>query len=175
MEYATTDELLALETRVQTELQDVTNNVASNDDLESLTILVRTIDGNVTTLSGSISSINSAISKINHLQGLKDVSITYLTEGDLLQYSSDGTWHNITPTELGLRINESTGGESINTDIVKALVKTEGKKYFLSSIEPDSADGLLDFNAGANFNTTAKVKDKLQFGNYITGLLGTGG
>lgn len=175
MEYATTDELLALETRVQTELQDVTNNVASNDDLESLTILVRTIDGNVTTLSGSISSINSAISKINHLQGLKDVSITYLTEGDLLQYSSDGAWHNITPAELGLLINESTGGESINTDIVKALVKTEGKKYFLSSIEPDSADGSIDFNAGTNFNTTAKVKDKLQFGNYITGLLGTGG
>ena len=175
MEYATTDELLALETRVQTELQDVTNNVASNDDLESLTILVRTIDGNVTTLSGSISSINSAISKINHLQGLKDVSITYLTEGDLLQYSSDGTWHNITPAELGILINESTGGESINTDIIKAIVKTEGKKYFLSSIEEDSADGLINFNSGANFNTVARVKDKLQFGNYITGLLGTGG
>ena len=196
MEYVIKDDLTALETKlnavdvsldsrvddlesdvisIQTELQDVTNSVASNDDLESLTILVRSIDGNVTTLSGSVSSINSTISKINHLQGLKDVSITYLTEGDLLQYSSDGTWHNITPSELGLLINQSNGGESINTDVVKAIVKTEGKKYFLSSIEEDSADAQINFNAGANFNTTAKVNNKLQFGNYITGTLGTGG
>jgi len=31
----------------------------------------------------------------DHILDMKDVTITYLTEGDLLQYDADGTWHNV--------------------------------------------------------------------------------
>ena len=81
---------------------------ATKDELNELTGLVRTLQGNVQTLDTSVGELDTLVERINHLATLKDVTITYITEGDLLQYASDGTWHNIQPSALGIG-----GGEGV--------------------------------------------------------------
>ena len=66
---------------------------ATKDELNELTGLVRTLQGNINTLDTSVGELDTLVERINHLATLKDVTITYITEGDLLQYASDGTWH----------------------------------------------------------------------------------
>lgn len=143
---------------------------ATKDELNELTGLVRTLQGNVQTLDTSVGELDTLVERINHLATLKDVTITYITEGDLLQYASDGTWHNIQPSALGIGGGE--GGGVVDTAVVKAMIKSEGSKLFLSKLYDDTAAGIITFNGGLRSNKMTYLNQGVQIGTFITGMIG---
>lgn len=145
---------------------------ATTDDLNELITLVRTLQGDVTTLNSSVGELDTLVGRINHLSTLKDVTITYITEGDLLQYSSDGTWHNISPALLADYI--SGEGGIIDTAVVKSLIASEGGKLFLSKLYDDTANGIITFKNGLISDGMIYAKEGITIGNYQPGLLGSG-
>lgn len=145
---------------------------ATTDDLRELTSLVRSLQGNVTTLNNNVGELDTLVERINHLSTLKDVTITYITEGDLIQYSSDGTWHNVSPAVLADYI--SGEGGIIDTAVVKALIASEGGKLFLSKLYDDTALGVITFKNSVIADSMIYAKKGITIGNYISGLLGDG-
>ena len=145
---------------------------ATKDELNELTGLVRTLQGNVNTLDTSVGELDTLVERINHLSTLKDVTITYITEGDLIQYSSDGTWHNVSPAVLADYI--SGEGGIIDTAVVKALIASEGGKLFLSKLYDDTALGVITFKNSVIADSMIYAKKGITIGNYISGLLGDG-
>lgn len=145
---------------------------ATTDDLRELTSLVRSLQGDVTTLNNNVGELDTLVERINHLSTLKDVTITYITEGDLIQYSSDGTWHNVSPAVLADYI--SGEGGIIDTAVVKALIASEGGKLFLSKLYDDTALGVITFKNSVIANSMIYAKKGITIGNYISGLLGDG-
>lgn len=143
---------------------------ATKDELNELTGLVRTLQGNVQTLDTSVGELDTLVERINHLATLKDVTITYITEGDLLQYASDGTWHNIQPSALGIGGGE--GGGVVDTAVVKAMIKSEGSKLFLSKLYDDTAAGIITFNSGLRSNKMTYLNQGVQVGTFVTGMIG---
>lgn len=143
---------------------------ATKDELNELTGLVRTLQGNVNTLDTSVGELDTVVERINHLATLKDVTITYITEGDLLQYASDGTWHNIQPSALGIGGGE--GGGVVDTAVVKAMIKSEGSKLFLSKLYDDTAAGIITFNRGLRSNKMTYLNQGVQIGTFVTGMIG---
>lgn len=143
---------------------------ATKDELNELTGLVRTLQGNVNTLDTSVGELDTLVERINHLATLKDVTITYITEGDLLQYASDGTWHNIQPSALGIGGGE--GGGVVDTAVVKAMIKSEGSKLFLSKLYDDTAAGIITFNSGLRSNKMTYLNQGVQVGTFVTGMIG---
>lgn len=143
---------------------------ATKDELNELTGLVRTLQGNIKTLDTSVGELDTLVERINHLATLKDVTITYITEGDLLQYASDGTWHNIQPSALGIGGGE--GGGVVDTSVVKALIKSEGSKLFISKLYDDVSSGIITFNGGLRSNKMTYLNQGVQMGTFITGMIG---
>lgn len=143
---------------------------ATKDELNELTGLVRTLQGDVNTLDTSVGELDTLVERINHLATLKDVTITYITEGDLLQYASDGTWHNIQPSALGIGGGE--GGDVVDTAVVKAMIKSEGSKLFLSKLYDDTAAGIITFNGGLRSNKMTYLNQGVQIGTFVTGMIG---
>lgn len=143
---------------------------ATKDELNELTGLVRTLQGNVQTLDTSVGELDTLVERINHLATLKDVTITYITEGDLLQYASDGTWHNIQPSALGIGGGE--GGDVVDIAVVKAMIKSEGSKLFLSKLYDDTAAGIITFNGGLRSNKMTYLNQGVQIGTFVTGMIG---
>lgn len=146
---------------------------ATQDDLNALVSLVRTLEDNVTTLDDSVGRLDSLVDRINHIETLKDVTITYITEGDVLQYSSDGTWHNVQPGLLNINTG-NTDGSTVDNAVIKELVLSEGSKLFLSKTQDDIALGQITFKNGLVSNGTVYLKDGFQIGSYAPGLMGTG-
>lgn len=145
---------------------------ATTDDLRELTSLVRSLQGDVTTLNNNVGELDTLVERINHLSTLKDVTITYITEGDLIQYSSDGTWHNVSPAVLADYIRGEGG--IIDTAVVKALIASEGGKLFLSKLYDDTALGVITFKNSVIADSMIYAKKGITIGNYISGLLGDG-
>lgn len=145
---------------------------ATTDDLRELTGLVRSLQGDVTTLNNNVGELDTLVERINHLSTLKDVTITYITEGDLIQYSSDGTWHNVSPAVLADYI--SGEGGIIDTAVVKALIASEGGKLFLSKLYDDTALGVITFKNSVIADSMIYAKKGITIGNYISGLFGDG-
>ena len=143
---------------------------ATKDELNELTGLVRTLQGNINTLDTSVGELDTLVERINHLATLKDVTITYITEGDLLQYASDGTWHNIQPSALGIGGGE--GGGVVDTSVVKALIKSEGSKLFISKLYDDVSSGIITFNGGLRSNKMTYLNQGVQIGTFVTGMIG---
>lgn len=143
---------------------------ATKDELNELIVLVRDLQGDVSTLDTSVGELDTLVERINHLATLKDVTITYITEGDLLQYSSDGTWHNIQPSALG--IGGEGGGGIVDTSVVKAMIKQEGSKLFLSKLQDDQAAGIITFNNGLVSNKMTYLKEGVQIGHFVSGMIG---
>lgn len=146
---------------------------ATQDDLNALASLVRTLENNVTTLDDSVGELDSLVDRINHVEALKDVTITYITEGDVLQYSSDGTWHNVQPALLNINAGDAEGSP-VDSNIVKALILSEGAKLFLSKTQDDTALGQITFRNGLVSNRIAYFNQGLEVGNYVPGFLGSG-
>lgn len=146
---------------------------ATQDDLNALAQLVRTLQDDITTLDASVGEIDTLIEKINHVEALKDITLTYVTEGDVLQFSSDGTWHNVQPAALNMGIGDGEGSP-VDSAIVKSLIQSEGAKLFISKLYDDTAAGQITFENGLVSQNTAYFKEGLEVGDYIPGFLGTG-
>ena len=144
-------------------------NYATIDDLTALTGQVQTLQGNVNTVTQNYAQLDQAVENINHLETLRDVSIVNLTEGDVLHYDVDGTWHNIKPSSLGISGGTGTGG-GIDID----TLKEEGAKLFISKVTDDTAAGKITFQNGIVSDKSTVSKGKLQVGTFVTGLVGTG-
>lgn len=91
-------------------LNNTIANYATDDDLSAIANKVNTLQNNNTLLQDSVAALSSKIEKIAHIDSLLGVSINSLTTNDILQYGSDGKWHNIQPSALGISGGTSSGG-----------------------------------------------------------------
>lgn len=91
-------------------LNNTIANYATDDDLSAIANKVNTLQNNNTLLQDSVAALSSKIEKITHIDSLLGVSINSLTTNDILQYGSDGKWHNIQPSALGISGGTSSGG-----------------------------------------------------------------
>lgn len=146
---------------------------ATQDDLNALASLVRTLENNVTVLDDSVGELDSLVDRINHVETLKDVTIQYITEGDVLQFSSDGTWHNVQPALLNINAGDADGSP-VDSAIVKALILSEGAKLFISKVQDDVALGQITFQNGLVSNAMSYFKEGITIGEYLAGPMGTG-
>ena len=146
---------------------------ATQDDFNSLVELVRTLQDDVTTLNSSVGAIDQTIEKINHVEALKDITLTYITEGDVLQYSSDGTWHNVQPAALNIGFGDGEGSP-VDSAIVKSLIQSEGAKLFISKLYDDTANGQINFQQGLSANNIVYLNKGMHVGNFTTGFFGSG-
>lgn len=78
------------------------------DNVNELIELVKELQKKVDTLANSVATLDTKVQKLNYLQKLLDVEIDAITFGDVLQYSNDGKWHNIQPSQIFV----SSGGGS---------------------------------------------------------------
>lgn len=85
--------------------------------LEELEALVKQLQTEVNTLKDSVATLTNQVSK-EFLQKLQDVQIndqlSPLTFGDILQYGSDGKWHNVQPSTLKINNESETGVEKLS-------------------------------------------------------------
>lgn len=95
----------------------------SDDDLATLAEEINILQKNHITLANSVSILSTSVKKIDHLGSLLDVSITNLTEGDVLQYSNLGKWCNIKANLTGSS-NGTTGSVTSLNDLSDVSLST---------------------------------------------------
>ena len=113
-------EVLLLQIKAQVEantaaittLNNTIKSYATTDDLTALTEQVKILTDNNDTLSDAVATVQNRIGKVDHLSTLLDVKVQSITVNDVLQYSSDGKWHNIQPHMLKLSAGASSGSGS---------------------------------------------------------------
>lgn len=79
------------------------------DNVNELIELVKELQEKVDTLANSVAILDTKVQKINYLQKLLDVEIETITFGDVLQYSNDGKWHNIQPSQIFVSSDSGSG------------------------------------------------------------------
>lgn len=90
------------------------------DNVNELIELVKELQEKVDTLANSVATLDTKVQKLNYLQKLLDVEIDSLTFGDVLQYSNDGKWHNIQPSQIFVSSGGGSGVQRLNelSDVV---------------------------------------------------------
>ncbi len=90
------------------------------DNVNELIELVKELQKKVDTLANSVATLDTKVQKLNYLQKLLDVEIDSLTFGDVLQYSNDGKWHNIQPSQIFVSSGGGSGAQQLNelSDVV---------------------------------------------------------
>ena len=68
-----------------------------------------------------------------------------------------------------------TGGGGLSSSQIKNLIDAIGSDRFLSKLNPDTAAGIITFLQGLVSQGTITANGGIDFGQFITGLLGTGG
>lgn len=108
--------------------------------LEELEALVKQLQTEVNTLKDSVATLTNQVSK-EFLQKLQDVKIndqlSPLTFGDILQYGSDGKWHNVQPSTLGITGGGSGGSATKLTELSDVRITgslTDGQVLTYSAI-----------------------------------------
>ena len=107
--------------------------------LEELEALVKQLQTEVNTLKDSVATLTNQVSK-EFLQKLQDVKIndqlSPLTFGDVLQYGSDGKWHNVQPSTLGITGGGSTGTATSLASLsdVRITGKYDGQVLMYSAV-----------------------------------------
>lgn len=134
----------------------------NNDNVNELITLVKELQTKVDTLKQAVASLTTQVNKIAYLQKLLDVEITNLTIDDILQYSNDGKWHNIQPSNIstGTTIGPSVTKLSDLSDVVIS-VPTNGQALVYSS-----ADGKWHNNTISSGGEGEIPSDVLE--NYLT-------
>lgn len=138
------------------------SNYATTDDLNALTEEINVLQKNNTVLQNSVAALTTNIKKIDHLSRLNDVEIDNITEDDILQYGSDGLWHNIKLSKLGINTG-STGSNSLAslTD-VQIVGVFDGQSLVYSAANGKWTNSLVD--AGdvdlSNYLTITEAEEK---------------
>lgn len=114
-----------------------------------------------------IEVLNDALTQLGYstqpdkLAGLKDVSLDdTLTDGDLLQYTVEGTWKNIK--------QQTIIDKAVSKDTVLQLIESRGSQLYLSKTANDTANGLITFKKGINTEANISAKDGITLGNYVS-------
>lgn len=114
-----------------TTLNNTITNYATTDDLNALATQVNTLLVNNVILQESVAALDTSVKKIDNISTLLDVDITNITENDILQFSSRGKWQNIQPTELkGIQVDSPTGASSLD-GLSDVLLTTPTNGQFL--------------------------------------------
>lgn len=149
----------------------MTEQYTTKDEFSELSRAVKSIQDSVDTLGTDLGSLQTLVDRINQVGKMKDVVITYLTEGDILQYSNDGRWHNVQPYEISGGSGGSLPGGT-TAEIIKNLIVTEGSKLFISKRYDDVAKGVIEFEGTIIADKEARLKAGAQFGNFTSGYVG---
>lgn len=132
-------------------LNNTVSNYATTDDLTAISKQINTLQNNNVLLQDAVSALNTSVAKIDHLSRLQDIVINNITEGDILQYSSDGKWHNIQLS--GLDINTGTSGSGSVTklsDLTDVFISgvSNGQALVYSSINNKWINATIQTNSG---------------------------
>lgn len=145
-------------------LHDNLNKYATTDDLKALSTQVNILLKNNDILQDSVAALDTRVSKIDHLQTLLDVDVNNLTENDILQYSNNGKWQNIQPSELKGIINNNTG---MDPDILNKLSLNQLSDVMINNL----INGQVlqyDYQLGYWVNKTIKTNEPSNLDNYMT-------
>ena len=145
-------------------LNNTVSNYATTDDLTAISKQINTLQNNNVLLQDAVSALNTSVAKIDHLSRLQDIVINNITEGDILQYSSDGKWHNIQLS--GLDINTGTDGTSSVTklsDLTDVFISgvSNGQALVYSSINNKWINATIQSNGGntGDMSSYLTIKD----------------
>lgn len=98
---------------------------------EELEKLVKLLQDELNILKESVARLTTQVSD-DFLQKLQDVKIESLTFGDVLQYDSDGKWHNIQPSSLKISVEGSGNGSSTLAGLTDVMVTNVGNGQVLT-------------------------------------------
>ena len=138
-------------------LNNTVSNYATTDDLSAIAKQVNTLNNNNTTLQNAVAALDESVSKIDHLQSLLDVEIDTITVNDILQYSNDGKWHNVSPKviDFGIQTGPNTVGALKDLSDVNITNLTNGQSLiyngtsgkWVNGIGSGSGSGSIDLSA----------------------------
>ena len=117
--------------------------MVTDDQLNELIKLVRTLQTTVNTLEQSVAELTTKTQHVDNLSKLLDVTVTNLTFGDILQYNSDGKWHNIQPNKV---ISGGSSGSGVyklaDLEDVEISMPTNKQTIVYSSLDNKWHNGL---------------------------------
>ena len=145
-------------------IQNTLSQYATTDDLKTLSTQTNVLLKNNDVLQESVAALDTRVSKIDHLQMLLDVDVNNLTENDILQYSNNGKWQNIQPSELKGIVNNNTG---IDPDILNKLSLNQLSDVMINNL----INGQVlqyDYQLGYWVNKTIKTSEPSNLDNYMT-------
>lgn len=136
------------------------SDYATEEKLNNLTTYVNKNAYDIEVLNDVLSQLGYS-TQSDKLAGLKDVSLDdTLTDGDLLQYTIDGTWKNIK--------QQAIIDKAVSKDTVVQLIEERGSQLYLSKTNIDTANGLITFKNGLNAEANVGAKDGITLGNYVS-------
>lgn len=123
-----------------------------DDNVQELITRVKELEQKVDTLSSLVTSLQDKVNRTNTLSGLLDVQITDLTFEDLLQYSSDGKWHNIKVSSLDIVDDRPIQGASAlsNLSDVSISSPSNGQALVYSSSSKKWSNVTLETGGGGS-------------------------
>lgn len=155
----------------------------NSDNINELISLIRELQTKVDTLEQAVATLTTQVNKIAYLQKLLDVEITNLTIDDVLQYSNDGKWHNVRPSNIVTEDTVDTGATKLSdlSDVIisvptngQALVySSSDKKWHNNTISSGGSGGGGDISADILKNYLTKAEASSTYfkiaGGTITG------
>lgn len=87
------------------------------NQIEALNERINELEQSNEVLANSAVSAINKLKDIGYLQNLLDVKATSLTKNDILQYGSDGRWHNIQPALVLNNGNSGSGSIVIGSTL----------------------------------------------------------
>lgn len=127
------------------------------DNINELITLVRELQATVNTLKEAVATLDTKVQKINQLQKLLDVEIENLTFEDVLQYSSDGKWHNIQPSKIFVTSEAVSGAQKLS-ELLDVVISNpiSGQALTYNSID------------GKWYNNEVSTSGSGDMANYLT-------
>lgn len=121
-----------------------------DDNVQELITRVKELEQKVDTLSSLVTSLQDKVNRTNTLSGLLDVQITDLTFEDLLQYSSDGKWHNIKVSSLDIVDDRPIQGAAALSDLSDVSISSpsNGQALVYSSSSKKWSNVTLETGGG---------------------------
>lgn len=138
----------------------------NNDNINELITIIKELQIKVDTLEQAVAILTTQVNKIAYLQKLLDVEITNLTVDDILQYSNDGKWHNVQPSNIISESMVDTGATKLSdlSDVIisvptngQALVYSSSDKRWHNNTISGGEGGDISFDVLKNYLTKTEA------------------
>lgn len=156
--------LIQLQTQIAQQavaINEIKNNYVTKDNVTAINNQVKELISDNNQIHADVATLSNSIRKIDHLNKLKDIDITNLSQGDVLQYdSSKGMWCNVKTV-----ITASTGSNGSSVTSLRDLSDVQ-----ISSL----ANGhclVYNSSVGKWINDTVSpgvVNGNVDLSNYLT-------